>query len=163
MGECDRCEGDDGISYTCNECGGTFCSEHRLPEAHRCEGLLSKDREEWFKDELSVRENRQSESIVRDSREGDVDESDASTASPTCLECGRITERECEDCGTPYCKQHVSPRVHNCAFLDVDSKDTSWNPHDGGNPDTPPKPDVREQEDDGGLLRSLLSVVNIFR
>ena len=41
MGECDvvGCEGDDKISYTCNECGLTFCSEHRLPESHNCSAL----------------------------------------------------------------------------------------------------------------------------
>lgn len=39
MGECDCCSGDNGISFTCNECGGTFCSRHRLPEDHNCTGL----------------------------------------------------------------------------------------------------------------------------
>jgi uncharacterized protein YkwD len=41
MGECDLvgCEGDDKISYTCNECGLTFCSDHRLPESHNCSAL----------------------------------------------------------------------------------------------------------------------------
>lgn len=36
MGDCDRCDGDDRISYTCNYCGGGYCSHHRLPEAHNC-------------------------------------------------------------------------------------------------------------------------------
>jgi len=41
MGDCRvvGCEGDDKISYTCNECGLTFCSEHRLPENHNCSAL----------------------------------------------------------------------------------------------------------------------------
>lgn len=41
MGDCDVVgwEGDDKISYTCNECGLTFCAEHRLPESHNCTGL----------------------------------------------------------------------------------------------------------------------------
>ena len=41
MGDCDLvgCEGDDKISYTCNECGLTFCSDHRLPESHNCSAL----------------------------------------------------------------------------------------------------------------------------
>lgn len=26
------------MSYTCNHCSGTFCSDHRLPEAHSCSG-----------------------------------------------------------------------------------------------------------------------------
>lgn len=41
MGECNvvGCEGDDNLSYTCNECGLTFCSKHRLPENHNCSAL----------------------------------------------------------------------------------------------------------------------------
>lgn len=29
------------MPYTCNYCGEAFCSEHRLPENHSCEGLSS--------------------------------------------------------------------------------------------------------------------------
>lgn len=36
MGGCDRCDGDDRLSFACNECGGTYCSVHRLPESHDC-------------------------------------------------------------------------------------------------------------------------------
>ncbi len=39
MGDCDRCSGDDGISYSCNYCSGEYCSTHRLPENHHCPGL----------------------------------------------------------------------------------------------------------------------------
>jgi uncharacterized protein YkwD len=44
MGKCDviGCEGDAGLPYTCNECGGQFCSEHRLPENHNCQALKTK-------------------------------------------------------------------------------------------------------------------------
>lgn len=168
MGECDICEGDNTISYTCNECGGTFCATHRLPEAHRCETLLNKDAEEWFKGELSVRENRQSTRVVRDRDDDDntateqTENTDTSwnphqddgseTPETTCLECDRVTEQECDQCGTPYCKRHKSPRVHNCAFLDTDE--------DGvGNTSTPPKPEFRNTDDaeNQGLLSSGLS------
>jgi len=42
MGECSvlGCDGDDGLGYDCNECGQRLCAEHRLPENHRCPGLL---------------------------------------------------------------------------------------------------------------------------
>lgn len=30
------CDGNDKLPYTCNRCGQTFCSDHRLPEAHQC-------------------------------------------------------------------------------------------------------------------------------
>ena len=26
--------------FTCNYCGGNFCTEHRLPENHACDGLI---------------------------------------------------------------------------------------------------------------------------
>lgn len=45
MGGCSvpGCEGDETLSFTCNECGETFCSTHRLPEAHQCHVLRSDD------------------------------------------------------------------------------------------------------------------------
>ncbi|MFC7200338.1 rhomboid family intramembrane serine protease [Halospeciosus flavus] len=42
MATCDRCGTEVGMPYQCRLCGGTFCSEHRLPENHACPGL-----EEW--------------------------------------------------------------------------------------------------------------------
>lgn len=38
MGECYVC-GERSLSFTCNHCGGSFCSNHRLPEKHQCSGL----------------------------------------------------------------------------------------------------------------------------
>lgn len=29
----------DGLPYTCKFCSQDFCSKHRLPESHDCEGL----------------------------------------------------------------------------------------------------------------------------
>ena len=42
MVRCDRCGREEGMPYQCRHCGGTFCSEHRLPENHDCPGL-----DEW--------------------------------------------------------------------------------------------------------------------
>ncbi len=39
MAKCDVCGKEEPIMYRCNYCGGTFCSEHRLPEKHACDGL----------------------------------------------------------------------------------------------------------------------------
>jgi len=41
MGACnvDGCDGDDQLSFRCNECGGRYCSTHRLPENHSCRAL----------------------------------------------------------------------------------------------------------------------------
>jgi len=36
-GKCDVCgKNYKGLPYTCRECGGKHCSDHRLPEAHSC-------------------------------------------------------------------------------------------------------------------------------
>lgn len=41
MGECSipNCSGDAQLAYTCNECEHSYCSKHRLPEAHNCSEL----------------------------------------------------------------------------------------------------------------------------
>ncbi len=39
MATCDVCGDDLDMPYECHRCGGTFCSEHRLPEHHDCPGL----------------------------------------------------------------------------------------------------------------------------
>ncbi len=40
--KCDYCGKDEDLPFTCNYCGGTFCGEHRLPEAHACTGDLTR-------------------------------------------------------------------------------------------------------------------------
>jgi membrane associated rhomboid family serine protease len=63
MAECSKC-GKQSMSFTCRYCGKKFCSEHRLPEKHDCEGLESGKKEEyqtstekqeqkWFEDKFS--------------------------------------------------------------------------------------------------------------
>ena len=42
MSRCDVCGVQENMPYHCRHCGGTFCAEHRLPEAHDCPGL-----EDW--------------------------------------------------------------------------------------------------------------------
>ncbi len=39
MVRCDYCGQEEGMPYQCRGCGGTFCSDHRLPENHDCPGL----------------------------------------------------------------------------------------------------------------------------
>lgn len=39
MAKCDACGAHENMPYNCRHCGGTFCSEHRLPENHGCPGL----------------------------------------------------------------------------------------------------------------------------
>jgi len=39
MALCDECGRQESMPYHCRHCGNTYCSEHRLPEAHDCPGL----------------------------------------------------------------------------------------------------------------------------
>ncbi len=39
MAKCDVCGKDESMPYNCRHCGGTYCSEHRLPENHDCPSL----------------------------------------------------------------------------------------------------------------------------
>jgi membrane associated rhomboid family serine protease len=39
MAKCDVCGKGVDLPYNCRRCGGTYCSEHRLPENHSCTGL----------------------------------------------------------------------------------------------------------------------------
>jgi len=39
MATCDLCGKEENLPYNCGQCGGTFCSDHRLPENHDCPGL----------------------------------------------------------------------------------------------------------------------------
>jgi membrane associated rhomboid family serine protease len=43
MADCDACGKTENMPYECKLCGGTFCTEHRLPEAHDCPGLNAWD------------------------------------------------------------------------------------------------------------------------
>jgi Zn-dependent protease len=37
---CEFCGREESLPFVCNYCGGTFCGDHRLPEAHLCRGDL---------------------------------------------------------------------------------------------------------------------------
>lgn len=39
MAKCDICGEEESMPYHCRHCGGTYCADHRLPEAHDCPGL----------------------------------------------------------------------------------------------------------------------------
>jgi len=42
--KCDYCGREEPLPFVCNYCGGAFCPDHRLPEAHQCKGDLSQKR-----------------------------------------------------------------------------------------------------------------------
>ncbi len=45
MAVCDKCGKETSLPYSCGYCGKSFCSEHRLPENHECEGLDDLEKE----------------------------------------------------------------------------------------------------------------------
>ena len=59
MAKCAEC-GKQTMSFTCHYCGEKFCSEHRLPENHDCQGLDSGKKEEYMagSDESDEEEER---------------------------------------------------------------------------------------------------------
>ena len=76
MAECSEC-GEKTMSFTCRYCGEKFCSEHRLPEKHDCDGLESGKKEEyssssssedegdekWFDEKFSNKKETQKEFV----------------------------------------------------------------------------------------------------
>lgn len=42
--KCEFCGREEALPFVCNYCGGAFCPDHRLPEAHQCKGDLSQRR-----------------------------------------------------------------------------------------------------------------------
>ena len=42
--KCEYCGRDEALPFVCNYCGGAFCTDHRLPEAHQCKGDLNQRR-----------------------------------------------------------------------------------------------------------------------
>lgn len=61
MAECSKC-GKNAMTFTCRYCGDKFCSEHRLPENHNCEGLEEgvkkekKETQKWFEEKKLKKE-----------------------------------------------------------------------------------------------------------
>ncbi len=61
MAGCDVCGREEFLPYKCSYCGGTFCSDHRLPEKHECEGLYDipvKVRRDYDTGERAVKRKR---------------------------------------------------------------------------------------------------------
>jgi len=57
MAECSEC-GKQTMSFTCHYCGEKFCSEHRLPENHDCQGLDSGKKDEYMENTRSSSVNK---------------------------------------------------------------------------------------------------------
>lgn len=89
MGRCLLCDGDDQLSHTCNYCGGSFCSEHRLPESHNC---IAKGSAQTLGPDFNAAGDQQEGSKTTSRTE------DEESGTDECHGCGREI-----DTGTKYC------------------------------------------------------------
>jgi len=71
MEKCDYCEKtiNNEIPWTCKRCGKTFCGDHRLPEAHDCQGIKNKN----FFEPLTKESDTKSKSSKSKSDEGNYE------------------------------------------------------------------------------------------
>lgn len=53
MARCDVCGREVTLPFKCRYCGGTYCTDHRLPENHNCDGL-----DEYWNVPVNVRKTR---------------------------------------------------------------------------------------------------------
>lgn len=70
MVECKKCGKElSGLPFTCRYCGAQFCTDHRLPENHECQGLEKWKRGELKKFKKEVKSKHYtSEDIIKKSR-----------------------------------------------------------------------------------------------
>ncbi|WP_210416400.1 AN1-type zinc finger domain-containing protein [Halostella sp. PRR32] len=58
MEQCRICGDEARHPYTCNYCGGTHCSSHRLPENHSCSGLDGASSDQWMSEKHKTHKRR---------------------------------------------------------------------------------------------------------
>ena len=98
MVKCDHCGKDEALPFSCSYCGGSFCSDHRLPPSHNCINL-----EKWHK---------------RATASGRAAPGQAAASPPgtpcSYPGCGTRSQRTfyCPACGNDYCGKHRHHSVH---------------------------------------------------
>ena len=71
MAECSEC-GKQTMSFTCHYCGKKFCSEHRLPENHDCQGLKTGKKEEYMETNEEASKDKETENSEKWFKDKDV-------------------------------------------------------------------------------------------
>lgn len=115
MVKCNYC-GEEDVTFTCNYCENTFCSDHRLPEAHDCPFAAIADAQGKERTSRSATDFSRTPTIGHERKrydraegkrgpeiEGDVSEQDdeAEDELPRCNECGDVyigSGDRCPDC-----------------------------------------------------------------
>ena len=107
MADCSipECDGDDQLAYTCNECEQSFCSQHRLPEAHNCQALrrtVSDGDEARFATGLQDKPGKKRGVTRRDDTTGSSPTSSASSSAKSSSESDEEEEELDEEDSKPY-------------------------------------------------------------
>ena len=63
---CSYCSNEPDYPYTCNYCGNSFCSEHRLPEKHKCTHFLPDSGKRFESDGPSTKDRRSTRKRIKD-------------------------------------------------------------------------------------------------
>lgn len=98
MARCDYCGESVDHSFTCNHCGQTHCSEHRLPEKHECVFFNPSTERVFESDGPNIRERGTGQSRVTGRQ---PEKKDTSRSKNHCEGCERVispTESRCAQC-----------------------------------------------------------------
>ncbi|GJQ11254.1 hypothetical protein GpartN1_g3045.t1 [Galdieria partita] len=85
----------DFLPYLCENCGHTFCGQHRLPESHHCKPKTVTN--------TTTVSNKSNNTL-------------ASQPLPTCSKpnCRNISVTPCVQCSRSFCATHRNPEQHSC-------------------------------------------------
>jgi len=109
MSKCDYCGKQCNLPFHCSYCGGSFCSDHRLPPSHNCTNLSSwKNKTQGIKQDEDSFRKPSSQPLIE------------------CFYCGVKTSKifYCPSCGHNYCFIHKSREQHNCSGLEPKQQKT---------------------------------------
>lgn len=155
MPPCQICGDNSGLGYTCNECGGKYCSDHRLPEAHRCDALSTTFTKPFESDAPSttgLSDHAERHERVRDKQVEKTDSREDVTGREASKNRKRDREqppeedryqcpgcqdhfylrRACSNCGDRYCTDCRPPAAHNCPQATATASTSSSGTHRAG-------------------------------
>jgi len=119
---CDHCGKETALPFDCSYCGGSFCSDHRLPPSHHCIN------EEKWKNRAPAR------------RKAAPEQAAAPPPLTACSfpGCGARSPRTfyCPACGNDYCEEHRLHSVH------APGSSPAGQPQPAGAPPAAPAPKV---------------------
>ena len=149
MGKCAYCSDDVLLPFTCNFCGGQFCTQHRLPENHVCPNQHSRTPLGRWKAKNIPLDNR----IVK----RELDSDDARTLSNTCPSCfsSNIIVLGYEKRKSGFDRNNIHVKCDNCNYAWWFKKDQTITFH------VPPET-IRKEHKSHKKLIATLGIVSII-